>query len=264
MRRDFAGEIWKEVKPDFDYVNDIKIEVSNFGRVRNTTSLIGLNYLKGHPSNGYHTVRIKLYKKRSVKDQNRLDFFREQIAKLEGEISRLNKINKQQKKKSGKTFDQRMVKIAELKDLRTLIKKEYRKELRRIELKRTINYNKLVHRLVAEYFVEKPSEEHFLVAHLNFDKKDNHASNLAWMTRAENVEHQKLSPYVITAKKAAFNQRYEGRKNFKLTTNKVMLIKKKLNKGFTQKSLAKKYNVSEMQISRIKRGENWAEIPAAR
>lgn len=263
MRRDFVGEIWKEVKPDFEYVNDIKIEVSNFGRIRNTTPLNGLNYLKGHPSNGYHAVRIKLYKKRSVKDQNRIDFFREQIAKLEGEISRLNKINKQHKRKSGKAFEQRMFKINELKELRTLIKKEYKKELRKIELKRTINYCRLVHRLVAEYFLEKPSEEHILVAHLNFDKKDNHVSNLAWMTRAENVEHQKLSPYVILAKRAAFNQRFEERKNFKLTTSKVMLIKKKLNKGYTQKSLAKKYNVSEMQISRIKRGENWAGIPAA-
>lgn len=43
-----------------------------------------------------------------------------------------------------------------------------------------------------------------------------------------------------------------------------MPTSKKLNKGAKLKTLAKIFKVSEMQISRIKNGENWAEIEAAK
>jgi hypothetical protein len=42
-----------------------------------------------------------------------------------------------------------------------------------------------------------------------------------------------------------------------------MLIKKKLNQGAKLKALAKTFKVSDMQISRIKSGENWAGVNAA-
>jgi hypothetical protein len=118
--------------------------------------------------------------------------------------------------------------------------------------------------MVAEYFLEKPSEKHNIVGHLNHIKLDNRAVNLKWMTKLENAAHQKKSPQVIEAKRNRFGKRYEGTKVCKLTSTKVMLIKKKLNKGAKLKTLAKIFKVSEMQISRIKNGENWAEIEPAK
>ncbi len=143
------------------------------------------------------------------------------------------------------------------------MKKIYQKEFKAIELKRTINHGGLVHRLVAEYFLDKPTEKHNLVAHLNHNKLDNRADNLKWMTREENAAHQKTSPHVIEAKKERLGKRYEGTKVCKLTSTKVMLIKKKLNQGAKLKTLAKIFKVSDMQIHRIKTGENWSEVKAA-
>lgn len=45
---------------------------------------------------------------------------------------------------------------------------------------------KCVHRLVAEAFVQGKGDE---VNHLNFNRADNRAKNLAWCTRLQNVAH---------------------------------------------------------------------------
>lgn len=42
-----------------------------------------------------------------------------------------------------------------------------------------------IHRLVAEAFIEKPSDEHTDVHHINRCKTDNHVENLMWMTHSE-------------------------------------------------------------------------------
>ena len=53
-------------------------------------------------------------------------------------------------------------------------------------------------------------------------------------------------------------------KNNKLTVTKVMLLKKMLNQGRkTVTQLAKQFKLSDMQIIRIRRGENWSSVPAA-
>jgi HNH endonuclease/NUMOD4 motif len=50
----------------------------------------------------------------------------------------------------------------------------------------------LLHRLVAEYFCTKSSEEHNSVIHLDHDKSNNHASNLQWVTNREQKAHSAL------------------------------------------------------------------------
>ncbi len=251
-------EVWKKVDIDFDHTNYIKLEISNLGRVRNTTRK-GQSFLKGTIINGYKAVKIQLYRERKPKDQNSLVYMRQQIAILTREIGKLIIENKSRNTKSRLYCDTENA-IKEQNDLLEGLKKKYKKELRSIELKRKIYYSKLVHRLVAEYFVEKPSPENNIVGHLDFDKLNNKSENLKWMTRMENAEHQKKSPYVIRARKERLGMRFEDSKVCKLTSTKVMYIKKKLNEGVTLRKLARKFNVSEMQISRIKRGENWGDI----
>lgn len=262
MSKSYIGEIWKEIKFDFEYTNKIKIEISNFGRVRSTTPQNGETILKGAMVNGYRIIRLKFYKERDPQDQHRIDFLRGQMAELVRQIGKLRTRNKAKRVKDQSYSDYEQ-KITQLIAMLDGLKKKYQKAYKAIELKRTINHGGLVHRMVAEYFLDKPSEKHNLVAHLNHSKLDNRAENLQWMTRAENVTHQMTSPHVIEAKKQRVGKRYEGTKACKLTSTKVMLIKKKLNQGAKLKALAKTFKVSDMQISRIKSGENWAGVNAA-
>ncbi len=263
MSKQPVTEIWREVKFDFKYTNNVKIEVSSFGRVRSTTKQNGETILKGAMVSGYRIVRLKFFKQREQNDSKRIEFLREQMAKLVKQTGKLRTRNKAKRVKDTSYYEYEK-KIKSLTELLDQLKTKYKKELRAVELSRTINYGGLVHRLVAENFVTCPSAKHILVAHLDYDKLNNRASNLRWMTREENVEHQKLSPYVIEAKKSRFGKRLEGTKPYKLTSTKVMLIKKKINEGVPLRTLAKTFKVTETQMLRIKRGENWGNIQAAR
>ena len=76
------------------------------------------------------------------------------------------------------------------------------------------------------------------------------------------IEHSRNSPFVIQARKNLLehNIKANGRK---LTVTKVILIKKLLtkpNQRTRMKMIAKQFGVSEMQIYRIKSGENWGHI----
>lgn len=111
----------------------------------------------------------------------------------------------------------------------------------------------LVHRLVAEAFCKRPSAAHRFVVHLDFKKANNHYKNLKWCTRLEQAIHDAKNPIVIRAK----------REHSKLTEAQVRKIKTELanpKKTPSLKLLAEKFGVTDMQIHRIKVGENWAHV----
>jgi hypothetical protein len=116
-----------------------------------------------------------------------------------------------------------------------------------------------VHREIARLFLKKPSAKHKYVIHLNHDKLDNHFGNLKWATLEEMLEHQQKSPSKIAYKEI------QATKNVgqKLNVSKVKAIKKILankSRKITIAKIAEKYDVSQMAIYRIKRGENWGRI----
>ena len=107
----------------------------------------------------------------------------------------------------------------------------------------------LVHRLMADYYLRKPSVQHKFVIHLNNKKTDNHFQNLKWATKDEKDRH--MLKYRMGKEIG----------NYKLTAERVRLIKKKMLNGKTRlKIIAKQFGVSDMQIHRIKTGENWGHI----
>lgn len=123
-------------------------------------------------------------------------------------------------------------------------------------------FHHAVHKMVAETFIPKESEDQIYVLHLDYDKLNNRITNLKWATYEEMREHAKNSPNV----KAAFIKLQEHNlKNngAKLRVIDVMRLKKILlnpNRRTRYKILAKQFGISEMQLYRIRTGENWGHI----
>ena len=251
MEKDYVGERWKEVQFDFDFINVYRLQVSNFGRLRSFNKDSNGNILKGTTINGYRIIRLKFYTKRDEKVQARLTNLQKQVIKLAAGL-KLQIINRENKKT-----------VTETTVLLESVKKNLHKKFINDTKTRTINYHALVHRLVAEYFLLNHKPSQIVVAHLDYNKFNNRADNLKWMTREENFEHQQKSPFVIKEKQ----QRKLGLRNntkiAKLSVTKVMLLKKLLNQNKPVRQLVKQFKVSDMQIYRIKRGENWAHVDAA-
>lgn len=127
---------------------------------------------------------------------------------------------------------------------------------------KTIRKTFFIYKLVAEFFIPKTSEEQQYVLHLDYVRDNDLVKNLRWATYEEKMEHYKKSPHVINSKKKLIehNLKADGRK---LTTTKVIYLKKILsrpNQTTRIKMLAKQFGISEMQVNRIKRGENWGHI----
>jgi len=251
MNKDYPGEQWKTVQFDFAFTNDFRIEVSNFGRLRTFNKVSDGNIINGSMINGYRIVRLKLYRPRDEKTQARLDILQQQVFKVARKLK--SQVNNGESKQV----------INETTLLLDTLKKNLSKKFQKDLKERTINYHSLIHRLVADYFLPKPTAKQTIVAHLDHDKLNNRVTNLQWMTPEENYEHQKSSPYVINDKQQRRQRQQSNPNRAKLTVTKVMLLKKLLNEGKPMKQLVKLFKVTDTQIIRIKRGENWANIPAS-
>jgi hypothetical protein len=137
-----------------------------------------------------------------------------------------------------------------------LVKKYYINGYQNLPLRQKVNGNltsRYVHKLVAQHFLEQ--NDGIYVIHLNYDKKDNRVENLKWATKREKELHQFSNPEYKNRKRVAYNA--------KLTETKVKLIKRKINdpnRRTRLKMIAKQFGISEMQLYRIKSGENWGHV----
>jgi len=119
-----------------------------------------------------------------------------------------------------------------------------------------------IYRLVADYFLPKGNEDQKFVLHLNFDKQDDRVQNLKWANQVELTAHHSTNPEVIKgrAKTLAHNLKADGKK---LTSTQVIRIKKMLQREENKTRLvmiAKQFNITTMQLYRIRTGENWGHI----
>lgn len=115
----------------------------------------------------------------------------------------------------------------------------------------------LVHKLVAEAFVEKPSDEDLFVIHLDWNKKNNKAENLQWVSKKE----------MITRMFSEYKRRIKSRgqkiiTNSKLKPKDILILKKMIEKGVPQYKIAQMFCISATQVKRITRGENWSHVVA--
>jgi hypothetical protein len=119
-----------------------------------------------------------------------------------------------------------------------------------------------IYKLVAELFIPKTSEDQKHVLHLDYVRDNDLVANLKWATYEEKMEHYRRSPHVINSKKKLIehNIKADGRKLTSTSVIRLKKILKKPNQNTRIKILAKQFGISEMQIYRIKRGENWGHI----
>ncbi len=112
--------------------------------------------------------------------------------------------------------------------------------------------SRYVHKLVAQHFLDQ--NDGVYVIHLNYDKTDNRVMNLKWATKKEKEQHQFSNPKYNSVRRIT---------NSKLSEGRVRMIKKKLNdpnRKTRMKMIAKQFGISEMQLYRIKSGENWGWV----
>ncbi len=262
ITKDLPGEKWVPLKFSAEYTITARIELSNYGRVKTFTKIAEGRLMKGSMINGYRIIRLKLFKHRDEKSQKRLEYIREQINKL---IRKAGPLKQKLKVKRVKDEKYHLMKkqIEESDNLLAFMKLSYAKICRDDEKKRTVYYQVLIHRLVAEYFLKKPFLQHTIVAHLDYNRLNNHVNNLQWMTHEENIAHQQKSPHVKEARKKRIGKRFDHSKAHKLTETRVMLIKKRIAEGVPLRTLSKSFKVTETQLLRIKRGINWKDVQPA-
>src|SRR5690606_1099086 len=134
--------------------------------------------------------------------------------------------------------------------------------LKRFEKNKVTSQSIFIHKIIAELFLDKTSEEQKYVLHLDYNRANNDISNLCWATYEEKLKHHRKSPYVAEARKKLIehNRKSDGTK---LSGTDVIRLKKMINdpeRKTRLKIIAKQFKISEMQLYRIKKGENWAHI----
>jgi len=122
---------------------------------------------------------------------------------------------------------------------------------------------RFLYKFVAEYFLSQPSPKHKYILHLNYIRSDDHVDNLKWATYEEMIAHRYHSPTATRVREKNLPKLWEAKGGRTLTDTQVILLKKKLldpNRKTRMKLLARQFGVTEMQLHRIKTGENWGEV----
>lgn len=106
-----------------------------------------------------------------------------------------------------------------------------------------------VHRIVAEQFVPNPNN-YAEVNHIDYNRTNNHFSNLEWCTHQYNILHsQKAGHYK--------NKSGESNGRSKLTYDIVCNIRKDYADGMKICDISKKYNRPWSTINNVVKNHTW-------
>jgi len=113
-----------------------------------------------------------------------------------------------------------------------------------------------IHKLIAEQFLKKKSDQQRFVIHKDYNKENNEVVNLKWATKEELNLHHTKNPNIINMVRPKGLVRYS-----KLSEADVIKIKKTLlGKNVDKKKLAEKFNITVTQLNRIHAGKNWSHV----
>lgn len=140
------------------------------------------------------------------------------------------------------------------KELKTRVNKDGYEE---VSLGQTSNRNGRVkvHRLVAELFVDNPDSKPE-VNHKDYNRSNNHFSNLEWVTHEDNISYSVNAGHYFTSKR-----RGAGNGRARLTDADVVNILALLSSGSAPTDIARTYSVGSSTIYNIKLGNTWKHIP---
>jgi len=126
--------------------------------------------------------------------------------------------------------------------------------------KNGVTYNKRLHRLLGEHFIENPFNKPY-INHKDGNRQNNALDNLEWVTSKENSRHMYdvlgFRPSKEKMDRMRENNRGEKHHKSKLTREQVFEIKRKFKGGKSEVSLAKEYGVTKNAIRSIKIGKSW-------
>lgn len=111
-----------------------------------------------------------------------------------------------------------------------------------------------VHRLVAQSFIENP-DNCPIINHIDNDKTNNDITNLEWTTYQGNMDHK------VRQNRQSRNLGRRAGKSCKLTEDDVQEIR---DSSLLQKELAKKFNISQQQVSKIRLVLRWAGVAGSK
>ena len=115
-----------------------------------------------------------------------------------------------------------------------------------------------IHRAVCEMFVDNPGNKNY-VNHIDFDRQNNHYTNLEWVTAKENSAHSfdRFDNFYWLRRCG------EDHGMSKLTDTAVKDIRhqaKTRGRYYGQKELANKYDVSKCTIKDVVSGRTWNHV----
>lgn len=117
------------------------------------------------------------------------------------------------------------------------------------------SHSVLLHHWVAKLFLKKPKKKKKHLIHRDYNKGNNHFSNLKWVGEKGFKKHHAKNP-AYTGK--SIKQKIT---HFTLSENQVKKLKEELKtEGINKTQLAKKYKISVTQVHRINAGLNWSHI----
>lgn len=126
----------------------------------------------------------------------------------------------------------------------------------RLTLKRKL-FHRPIHRLVCQAFHGHCPPDKEMVGHLDGNSLNNHANNLAWITRSENTLHSIKHGTYNSLPPPPTSHRGEKHPMAKLTLQDVSEIKRRLAAGETRRPIAHDFGVSLTAISGIKTRKYW-------